>query len=38
MQSGRIYWFGHIERMDVSVWVSKCRVVEVEGSVTRCRP
>ena len=38
MQSRRIYWFGHSERMDMSVWVSKYRAVEVEGSVTRCRP
>ena len=25
-------WFGHIEIMDKSFWVSRCRAVEVSGS------
>ena len=28
---------GHIERMDKSFWVSRCRAVEVSGSASRGR-
>ena len=31
-------WFGHIEGMDKSFWVSRCRAVEVSGSAGRGRP
>ena len=38
VQNRRLRWFGHIERMDESAWVSRCRAVEVAGSVGRGRP
>ena len=38
VQNRRLRWFGHIERMDKSFWVSRCRAVEVSGSVGRGRP
>ena len=38
VQNRRLCWFGHIERMDKSLWVSRCRVVEVSGSAGRGRP
>ena len=38
VQNRRLRWFGHIERMDKSFWVSRCRAVEVSGSVGRRRP
>ena len=33
MQNRRHRFFGHIERMDKSCWVSRCRTVEIPGSV-----
>ena len=30
--------FGHIERMDKKFWGSRCRAVEVSGSVGREKP
>ena len=38
VQNRRLRWFGHTERMDKSFWVSRCRAVEVSGSVGRGRP
>ena len=38
VQNRRLHWFGHIERMDKSFWVSRCRAVEVSSSVGRGRP
>ena len=38
VQNMRLCWFGHIERMDKSFWGSRCRAVEVSGSVGRGRP
>ena len=35
VQNRRLCWFGHIERMDKSFWVSRCRAVEVSGSAGR---
>ena len=37
-QNRRLCWFGHNERMEKSFWVSRCRAVEVSGSVGRGRP
>ena len=34
----RIHFIGHIERMDKSFWVSRCRAVEVSGSAGRGKP
>ena len=31
VQNRRLHWFGHIERMDKSFWVSRCRAVEVSS-------
>ena len=36
--TGRLCWLGHIERMDKSFWVSRCRAVEVSGLVGGGRP
>ena len=38
VQNMRLCWFGHIERMDKSFWVSRCREVEVSDSDGRGRP
>ena len=38
VQNRRLRWFGHIERMDKSFRVSRCRAVEVSGSAGRGRP
>ena len=38
MRQMRLRWFGHIERMDMDNWVSKCRNVEVNGARGRGRP
>ena len=29
IQSGRLTWFGHVERMDECSWVKKCREIVV---------
>ena len=38
VQNRRLCWFGHMERKGKSFWVSRCRAVEVSGSVGRGRP
>ena len=38
VQNRRFCWFGNIERMDKSFWVSRCRAVEVSSSACRGRP
>ena len=38
IQTKRLRWFGHVERMDADNWVSKCRSFMVEGSLGRGRP
>ena len=38
IQTKRLRWFGHVERMDVDNWVSKCRSYKVEGRLARGRP
>ena len=38
VQNKRLYWFGHTERMDKRLWVSRCTAVAVSGSVGRGRP
>ena len=38
IQSRRLSWFGHVERMDDDNWVSKCRSYAVEGRSVRGRP
>src|SRR5213083_144136 len=32
---GRLRWFGHVERKEADDWVSKCRNLEVVGSLKR---
>ena len=38
IQAKRLRWFGHVERMDIENWVSKCRSYVVEGDVAKGRP
>ena len=38
VEKGRLRWFGHVERKEADDWVSKCRVLEVEGGRGRGRP
>ena len=37
VQNRRLHWFGQIERMDESAWVSRCTAFVVAGSVGRGR-
>ena len=37
VSSGRLRWFGHVERKETNDWVSKCRNLEVEGGLRRGR-
>ena len=32
MQKKRLSWLGHLERMDIGNWVSKCRHLDIVGS------
>ena len=34
----RLQWFSHLERMEESVWSSKCRTFKVRGSFPKGRP
>jgi len=38
LQSRRLRWFGHVERMGESNWVSKSRTYQVEGRNCKGRP
>ena len=38
LQDRRLQWFGHLEKMDESVWSSKCRTFKVSCSFPRGRP
>lgn len=38
VQTRRLRWFGHLERMEEDNWVSKCRGMVVEGTKPRGRP
>ena len=33
----RLEWFGHLERMEIGTWASRCRNIEIEGSVPKGR-
>jgi hypothetical protein len=37
VRRGRLRWFGHVERMPDSDWVSKCRLLNVVGARSRGR-
>ena len=37
-RTGRLRWFGHVERKEVDDWVSACRNLQVAGSRGRGRP
>ena len=37
VRRGRLRWFGHVERKDVTDWVSACRNLVVEGHKGRGR-
>ena len=32
MRIGRLRWFGHVERMPLENWVSRCRSLAVDGT------
>ena len=34
-RTGRLRWFGHVERKEVDDWVSACRNLEVASSRSR---
>src|SRR6059036_3959364 len=34
---GRLRWYGHVERKNADDWVSKCRNLEVVGSIGKGR-
>ena len=38
MRQMRLRWLGHIERVDTSNWVNKCRSLVIEGATWRGRP
>ena len=38
IQHRRLQWFGHLERIEVDAWISKCRDIMVDGSLARGRP
>ena len=38
IQTKRLSWFGHLERMDDNNWVSKCRHCVVDGRSVKGRP
>ena len=38
VRSGRLRWFGHVERMDAGNWVSDCRGLDVGGHRGKGRP
>ena len=38
IQHRRLQWFGHLERMEVGTWPSKCRDIMVDDSLAKGRP
>ena len=38
LQNGKLNWFGHLERIEVSTWSVKCRILTASDSFPRGRP